>query len=114
LRKCQPGVSNFDQVCYAKASKKRVGLIFEQLKLPPEQSPRIFKDKRYSDKERPMRDSILLVLSLVLLGAAGCRSNDPAPSPGGVSVNAPGVHVNVNDNQGVNVNAPGTNVHVQP
>jgi hypothetical protein len=61
-----------------------------------------------------MRKAIPIVMWLSLLAVAGCRSSDPAPSAGGVSVNAPGVHVNVNDNQGVNVSAQATNVRVQP
>jgi hypothetical protein len=61
-----------------------------------------------------MRHVCLLVLCLSFLGTTGCKSSDPAPSNGGVAVNAPGVRVNVNDNQGVMVNAPGANVRVQP
>jgi hypothetical protein len=56
--------------------------------------------------------AFVLVCSSVL-AAQGCHSSDPAPSPGAVSVNAPGVHVNVDNTQGVNVSAPGANVRVQ-
>jgi hypothetical protein len=61
-----------------------------------------------------MRKTACLAWLLSFLMAAGCKSNDPPPSAGGVSVNAPGVHVNVYDNQGVSVNAPATNLRVQP
>jgi hypothetical protein len=58
-----------------------------------------------------VKNLLVLMVCLGILGFAGCRHTDPPPPPGGVSVNVPGVHVNVND-YGTTVAAPGTLVRV--
>ncbi len=61
--------------------------------------------------ERTMKNMFVWMLCLAGLACPGCRHPDPPPPHGGVSINVPGVRVNVND-YGTSVDAPGTRVRV--